>query len=161
MYLWQGCVRNNLRVLPDKPTVVGTLLVATLLRCHSPHPKKKILCAYVLSKFSFTESDSVRFPQYCQFACSCAISKLEDILCQLHTGDISVVQLKEIKEAQDGMKILCDAATEKKTSGKPDSTEWKLTLTERCQEYDEFQKQNDFLFHLCQKIPRVVSGTLE
>jgi hypothetical protein len=102
-------------------------------------------------------------PQPCQFACSLAFSKLQDIIDQLHTGDISIVELNMIKRAQDAMKLLCEAANEGGNGRLAPSsdTEWKPALTKRLQEYDEFQKQNSFLLHLCQQVSRQVLGVKE
>jgi hypothetical protein len=68
-----------------------------------------------------------------------------------------------IRRAQDAMKLLCEAANEGKDGRLAPSTdtEWKPTLTKRLLEYDEFQKQNSFLLHLCQNVSRQVSGVKE
>ena len=98
--------------------------------------------------------------QHGKFACCCASSKLEDVFRQLHTGDISIVELEMIRRAQDSVKLLSEAANEENNGRPPPSTDaqWKLSLTERLQEYNEFQKQNSFLLHLCQKVPTQVLG---
>ena len=101
-------------------------------------------------------------PETCQLACSYAFTKLEDIFYHLNTGDISYMELEEIKRAQDAVKLLCEAANEnEKTKQRPPCTlnaDWMDTLEGRLQEYEEFNKDKTLLLHLCQKIPRQVAG---
>ena len=101
-------------------------------------------------------------PEACQLACSFAVTKLEDVFRHLHTGDISYVELQEIKEAKEGMKLLCEASKEKlKTKDRLEystNAEWRHTLEGRIEEYEEFENQNNYLLHLCHKVPRHVAG---
>lgn len=98
-------------------------------------------------------------PENCQLACSYAATKLDDILHHLCTGDISIMELEEIEQAQDRMKLLCEANTEEdKAKGRSEHTEWKHALDERLKEYKLFEKHTNFLSHLCQNIPKHVAG---
>ena len=98
-------------------------------------------------------------PERCQLACSYAATKLDDILHHLCTGNISIMELEEMEQAQDGMKLLCEANTEEdKAKGKSEHTEWKHTLAERLKEYKLFEEHTNFLSYLCQNIPKDVAG---
>ena len=102
-------------------------------------------------------------PESCQLACSCAVSKLDDIFRQLQSREISIQDLQKIKTSLQQMKQLCEA-----TEQKDDKSKKTVELTSyavmhcavnlRLEEFNEFEKQKCFLLQLCQKIHGGVKG---
>ena len=127
-----------------------------------------LICMYVVIKmskclyWSFPEGASILkagLPPSCQSACFCAISKLEELSKQLHTGDITILDLQKIQKSLPEMKRLCDAAEEQK-SRHMSYAQMSLDLPLRIKEYDFFEKQNGILHHLCQKLSPKIKGDL-
>jgi hypothetical protein len=92
-------------------------------------------------------------PHHCRRACLLATSKLVEVLRKLKTGDISVMDMQEIKTAHAEMKRLCET-----TEGKTEGIQYDECLKQRLEEYAAFQQQKYCLLHLCQRIFEV-AGT--
>lgn len=77
-----------------------------------------------------------------QLICMCALSKLENVCMQIKTGDISVMELKEIREKQDQMRRLCDAAAagEGESETSLSSSNLVVYVSQRLNEYNFFLK---------------------
>lgn len=102
-------------------------------------------------------------PEECQRACSCAISKLEDVTRQLQTGAITILDLQEIKREQQQMKRLCQSASaqQKEASKSVEMMTYEtmvFRVAQRIQEFESFRQQQGILLNLCLKIHQEIKG---
>ena len=89
-------------------------------------------------------------PRECQFACLCALNKLQDIYGQIQNGNVTIKELHNIKSNKGQMKRLCAAATHQ-----DNQTELAFAcsaLHQRLEEFQTFERNRDCLFHLCNEL---------
>ena len=95
-------------------------------------------------------------PEKCRVACSCAVSKLEDISLKLHTGSIKVLELQMIEKKQQRMKqLLISTCMQPQEEG---SSVDKTIVDQRVEEFKTFKEQQASLVHLCGKISSKIKG---
>ena len=100
-------------------------------------------------------------------ACYCAISQLEEVSRQLQEGDITIFDLRKIKDGQQQMRRLCEAAASAdQKKDKPDQRAGEMSydvmiqaVRLRVEEFKRFEQQQSYLLHLCQKIVPQIKST--
>ena len=102
-------------------------------------------------------------PQECQLTCVCALSLFREVCDQMQTRSITVTELQKIKNNQEQMKRLCEAATvsgDSKESGQFSYKAVDSVLSQIMEEFGVFEDHLSHLSHLCANIPDVVQGKL-
>ena len=104
-------------------------------------------------------------PVKCQVACSCAISRLEEVFKQLQEGEITIVDLQKIKDKSEQMKRLCEAASADQKKDEPERRGGEMSydamleaVKQRIEEFEKFKQHKDYLLSLCQKIQPPLIG---
>ena len=102
-------------------------------------------------------------PEKCQVACSCAISRLEEVFKQLQEGEITIVDLQKIKDKSEQMKRLCEAASadqkkDKRREGEMSYDAMFEAVKQRIEEFEKFKQHKGYLLSLCQKIQPPLRG---
>ena len=94
-------------------------------------------------------------------ACYCAISKLEEILQKMQSGDISILDLRIIEKARLIMKKLCSAACMEKEEQIPHHSHYDNLIEQNLRAYGIFKKKGDFLLQLCYRLSDVTGEVHE
>ncbi len=92
-----------------------------------------------------------------------AVTLLEEICRQIHTGDITMKELQKIGECMEQMKRLCQAASkegDKVEKGQLSSKVIEKALLSRMKEFELFEGHRGQLSHLCDQIPDFVQGLI-
>ena len=97
-------------------------------------------------------------PRECQFACLCALSKLQEICGQIQNGNITVEELHKIKSSQGQMKRLCAAAAHQDEQTELAFNAVSGALHQRLEEFQTFERNKDCLFHLCNHLHGDIQG---
>ena len=120
-----------------------------------------LICTYIISTGS---NSNLRegLPQECQLACGHALSQFRKVCNQMQTRSITVTELRKIKNNQEQMKRLCEAATVSgdKESGQLSYEAVDSALSQIMEEYDVFEEHLSHLSHLCANISDIVQGKL-
>ena len=100
-------------------------------------------------------------PPECQVTCVCALSKFREVCVQMQTRSITVTELQKIKNNQEQMKRLCEAATvngDSKESGQLSYKAVESVLSQIMEEFGVFEEHLSHLSHLCANILVDVQG---
>lgn len=82
---------------------------------------------------------------------TCAISKLEDVCDNIHKGDITITELRGIKERQAQMNKLCEASNSQ-------PAELQKSIAKRLKEFEHFEVYKTKLDHFLSQIGRTLIG---
>ena len=100
-------------------------------------------------------------PPECQVTCVCALSEFREVCVQMQTRSITVTELQKIKNNQEQMKRLCEAATvngDSKESGQLSYKAVESVLSQIMEEFGVFEEHLSHLSHLCTNIFVDVQG---
>ena len=100
-------------------------------------------------------------PDDCLLACTCAMSKLDDVFMKLQAREITILDLRKIEKQQTQMRHLCEAAsTQQNEVIKSMFVSYKATIEQRIEEFKCFKEEQGVLLHLCLKIHKIHGMTL-
>jgi hypothetical protein len=105
------------------------------------------------------ETDSklkVGLPQECKETCVCAVSKMQQVCSELVSGNITMKELRKIKDNLEPVHRLCAAATSQRR--RTERTAVNTALRLRLEEFETFDKHRVRLCHLCNELHIGIQG---